>query len=85
MRKLAIACGVLMAGVGGQVGLGDTLVKTDGTSLQGRVIGQDAKTVTFEANFEGRYQRQQVARSQIKSLQTEVRTGPGVLCGADEG
>ena len=80
MRKLAIACGVLMAavvGVAGNVGLGDTLVKTDGSSLQGRVIAQDAKTVTFEANFEGLIVRQQVARSQIKSLQTEVRTGPG--------
>ena len=81
MRKLAIACGVLMAaavvGVAGKVGFGDTLVKTDGTALQGRVIAQDAKTVTFEANFEGLIVRQHVARSQIKSLQTEVRTGPG--------
>jgi membrane-bound serine protease (ClpP class) len=41
------------------------------------VIAQDAKTVTFEANFEGLIVRQQVARSQIKSLTTEVRTGPG--------
>ncbi|MGN6368449.1 MAG: hypothetical protein ACTHN5_09330 [Phycisphaerae bacterium] len=78
MRKLAIGCGMLMAALVGTLGArGDTLVKKDGTALEGRVIAQDAKTVTFEANFEGLIVRQQVARSQIKSLQQEVVKGPG--------
>ena len=56
---------------------GDELVKTDGTTLSGKVVVEQKDSVTFETHASGMTLRQKIARSQIRSIQREVREGPG--------
>ena len=57
----------------------DTLTKTNGQTLTGRVISDDKDAVVFEVNLGGMSMRQRVPRNQVKSLQKEVREGPGYV------
>ena len=63
----------------------DTLQKTDGTTLEGKVVAQTADTVTFEMNEGGVTLRQRIARSKIRSIQVDAHEGVGYctipLCG----
>jgi membrane-bound serine protease (ClpP class) len=55
----------------------DTLRKKDGVTLEGRVVAENADSITFESSSGGITLRQKIARAQIKSLEREVRQGPG--------
>src|SRR5687768_15317904 len=55
----------------------DTIVKTNGSRLDGRVIAEDANTVTFEIHSGGMTMRQKIARATIRSIDRQVREGPG--------
>ncbi len=57
--------------------LGDTLERTNGQKLDGRVIAETADNVTFEVNSGGIAFTQRIPRAQIRKLQREVREGPG--------
>src|SRR4051794_26427163 len=57
--------------------LADTLEKTNGQKLDGRVIGETPDTITFEVVSGGITFTQKVPRAQIRKLQREVREGPG--------
>lgn len=59
--------------------LADTLTKTNGQTLNGRVISEERDVVVFESNFGGLVMRQRVPRNQIKDLREEVREGPGYV------
>jgi membrane-bound serine protease (ClpP class) len=74
-RMLTLA-GVV-GGLCGGAAWADTLVKTDGTEMVGRVVGEDAQTLTFEQNMEGLVVRTRVAKAQVKTVEKEVVKGPG--------
>ena len=57
--------------------LADTVVKTNGQRLDGRVIAESADVVTFEVSSGGITFTQRIPRAQIRNLQKEVREGPG--------
>jgi ATP-dependent protease ClpP protease subunit len=65
--------------------IADTLQKTDGSVLEGKVVGQTADVVTFESSQGGITLRQRIARSKVRSIQVEAREGVGYctipLCG----
>src|SRR5258706_5612654 len=55
----------------------DTLEKTNGQKLEGRVLAETADVVSFEVNSGGISFTQKIPRAQIRSIQKEVREGPG--------
>ena len=57
----------------------DTLKKTNGQTLDGRVVSEEKDAVVFEASMGGIQMRQRVPRAQIASLQKQVREGPGYV------
>ena len=57
--------------------IADAIVKTDGSRLEGRVISEDANAVTFETQSGGITMKQKIARAKIRSIEREVREGPG--------
>lgn len=59
--------------------LADTLTKTNGQTMNGRVISEEKDVVVFESNLGGLVMRQRVPRGQIRDLQKEVREGPGYV------
>src|SRR6266566_2030380 len=63
----------------------DTLQKTDGSVLEGKVVAQTSDAVTFESSEGGITLRQRIARSKVRSIQVEAREGVGYcaipLCG----
>jgi membrane-bound serine protease (ClpP class) len=63
----------------------DTLQKTDGSVLEGKVVAQTADVVTFEMNEGGITLRQRIPRSKVRSIQVAAREGVGYcaipLCG----
>src|SRR6185503_11580035 len=76
MRKFrGIAAAFLLSSA--LIARADTLEKTSGQRLDGRVIAETTDTVTFEVVSGGITFTQKVPRAQIKSLQREIRLGPG--------
>jgi membrane-bound serine protease (ClpP class) len=73
-RLLAVAAIVLGSAL---PALGDTLEKSNGQKLDGRVIAETADTVTFEVVSGGITFTQRIPRVQIRKLEREVREGPG--------
>jgi ATP-dependent protease ClpP protease subunit len=54
----------------------DTLRKKDDSTFEG-VVAENGDSVTFESSSGGITLRQKIARAQIRSLEREVRQGPG--------
>src|SRR2546421_7985288 len=79
MRKSFYAAGVLIL-AGFSPVFADTLEKTNGEKLDGRVLAETADNVTFEVNSGGISFTQRIPRGQIRKLEREVREGPG-YCG----
>src|SRR6476660_2955871 len=76
MRKFLYAAGVLVFVCFSPV-FADSLEKTNGQKLEGRVIGETADNVTFEVNSGGITFSMRIPRGQIRKLEREVREGPG--------
>jgi ATP-dependent protease ClpP protease subunit len=74
MRRLLAVVVVLVSTA---ASLADTLEKTNGQKLDGRVIAETADTVTFEVASGGITFTQRIPRAHIRNLQREVREGPG--------
>ena len=74
LRALLAVAALLLAATNNRA---DTLTKTDGKRLEGRVVTESADTVTFESNAGGVTLRQKVARRQIRSIEKRVIEGPG--------
>ena len=55
----------------------DQLIKTDGSTLQGKVVAEQKDSVTFETHAGGISLRQKIARSQVKEIRREIKDGPG--------
>ena len=79
MRKSFYAAGVLIL-AGFSPVFADTLEKTNGQKLDGRVLAETADNVTFEVNSGGISFTQRIPRGQIRKLEREVKEGPG-YCG----
>ena len=73
MRLTILAAALLLA----SPGFGDTLIRTDGTRLEGVVVAEDAGNVSFEVHYQGATMRQRIPREQIKSLVKDHQKGPG--------
>jgi ATP-dependent protease ClpP protease subunit len=77
--RTAIFCAFTAFLLGGTRCFADTLKKTNGQTLNGKVVGEDKDVVVFEVSMGGMQVRQRVPRSQIAALQKQVREGPGYV------
>ncbi len=78
LSRLSCLLTALLIGLGAAAAVrGDTLTKTNGEVLSGKLISEDDKSVLFEAHMEGLIARVHIARSDIKTLQREATAGPG--------
>src|ERR1051325_2979681 len=75
MRRLLAVVVVML--IGSIPAWGDTLEKTSGQKLDGRLIPETSETVTFEVNSGGITFTQKLPRAQIRKLERESREGPG--------
>lgn len=55
----------------------DTVTKKNGSTIEGRIVAETADAVTVEADSGGITFRQKISRANIRSIEREVRDGPG--------
>ena len=70
---LAVIASILLAGSA----LGDRVVKNDGRVLEGRIVDESRDALTIETRAGDLMVRQKISRANIRSVQKEVREGPG--------
>lgn len=68
----AVALSLLAMGA-----LAETIEKTDGTTIEARIISEAADALTIETSIGGITMRQRLPRKQIKSIRRIVKQGPG--------
>jgi len=76
MRRFPVIAAAFLMGFA-LIARADTLERTNGQRLDGRVLAETADTVTFEVNSAGISFTQRIPRAQIRSIAREVREGPG--------
>lgn len=73
----AIVGAAVLASTATDLAAADTLTRTNGQTLTGRLIAEDKDAVVFEVQLGGMSMRQRVPRAQVAKLVREVREGPG--------